>query len=152
VPPRTAATASIARKIEASRAGSLFLVGAGIAYLAIAVSTSQIHVDINLVIFLFLIAGLALHGRPLNYADAVKSAARQTGTMMLQYPIYGGIMGIMTATGLAVVIYQRRGGAARSQARLSFRVERLSPALAPPGPRPACRWPGRTGLAGVARA
>ena len=35
------------------------------------------------------------------YANAVKNAARQTGAMMLQYPIYGGIMGIMTATGLA---------------------------------------------------
>ena len=52
-------------------------------------------------IFLFLIAGLALHGSPLDYADAVKGAAKQTGSMMLQYPIYGGIMGIMTATGLA---------------------------------------------------
>ena len=115
VAPRAAASASFARKIEASRAGSLFLVGAGIAYLAIAGSTGQLHVDINLVIFLFLIAGLALHGRPLNYADAVKSAARQTGTMMLQYPIYGGIMGIMTTTGLAEVISRSVAAAASAQ-------------------------------------
>jgi short-chain fatty acids transporter len=49
----------------------------------------------------FLMRGLALHGSPVQYGDAVKNAARQTGAMMLQYPIYGGIMGIMTATGLA---------------------------------------------------
>jgi short-chain fatty acids transporter len=90
-----------ARRIERSPLGSLFLVAAGIGYVAVAWIGGHLNVDINLVIFLFLIAGLALHGSPLNYADAVKNAARQTGAMMLQYPIYGGIMGIMTATGLA---------------------------------------------------
>jgi short-chain fatty acids transporter len=81
--------------------GSLFLVAAGIAYIATAFYQGRLMVDANLVIFVFLIAGLALHGSPLNFADAVKNAAKQTGSMILQYPIYGGIMGIMTATGLA---------------------------------------------------
>jgi short-chain fatty acids transporter len=100
-PARSAARASFAGRLERSRVGSLFLVAAGVGYVALAWSSGTLNVDINLVIFLFLIAGLALHGSPLNYADAVKNAARQTGAMMLQYPIYGGIMGIMTATGLA---------------------------------------------------
>jgi short-chain fatty acids transporter len=38
------------------------------------------------------------------YAAAVKNAAKQTGPLMLQFPIYGGIMGVMTATGLAELI------------------------------------------------
>ncbi|MEX3955618.1 TIGR00366 family protein [Trinickia sp. EG282A] len=50
------------------------------------------------------IAGVILHGHPLAYADAVKNAAKQTGSMMLQYPLYGGIMGMMDATGLPDVI------------------------------------------------
>jgi short-chain fatty acids transporter len=82
----------------------LFLAAAGVAYVMVAWTNGQLTVDINLVIFLFLIAGLALHGSPVNYGEAVKNAARQTGAMMLQYPIYGGIMGIMTATGLAEII------------------------------------------------
>ena len=93
-----------ARRIERSALGSMFLAAAGIAYVAVAWMGGQLTVDINLVIFLFLIAGLALHGSPLNYGDAVKNAAKQTGSMMLQYPIYGGIMGIMTTTGLAQII------------------------------------------------
>jgi short-chain fatty acids transporter len=93
-----------ARRIERSAVGSLFLAAAGVAYVSVAWMSGQLTVDINLVIFLFLIAGLALHGSPVNYGDAVKNAARQTGSMMLQYPIYGGIMGIMTATGLAQII------------------------------------------------
>ena len=92
---------SFARRIDRSRIGSLFLVGSGAAYVVVAGASGRLAVDINLVIFLFLIAGLALHGSPVQYGEAVKNAARQTGAMMLQYPIYGGIMGIMTATGLA---------------------------------------------------
>src|SRR5258706_4233269 len=98
---RTPMRALFARRIERSPLGSLFLAAAGIAYVAVAWTSGQLTVDINLVIFLFLIAGLALHGSPLNYADAVKNAAKQTGSMMLQYPVYGGIMGIITAPGPA---------------------------------------------------
>jgi short-chain fatty acids transporter len=101
-PPMAAPHAQgVARALERSRIGSLFLAAGGIGYLAVQTRAGTLSIDINLVIFCFLIAGLALHGSPLNYADAVKNAARQTGSMMLQYPIYGGIMGIMTATGLA---------------------------------------------------
>jgi short-chain fatty acids transporter len=60
--------------------------------------------DINSVILLFLLLGLLFHWRPIAYVDAVKNAARVTGPLILQYPLYGGIMGIMTATGLAGVI------------------------------------------------
>jgi short-chain fatty acids transporter len=102
--PDTMARALFARRIERSALGSLFLAAAGVAYVVVAWMSGQLTVDINLVIFLFLIAGLALHGSPVNYGNAVKNAARQTGAMMLQYPIYGGIMGIMTATGLAQII------------------------------------------------
>lgn len=62
--------------------------------------------DINSVIFIFLCAGLLLHWRPIAYVNAVNQAARITGPLILQYPLYGGIMGIMTATGLAGVIAQ----------------------------------------------
>ena len=48
--------------------------------------------------------GLALQPSPLAYLEAVQDAAKETGGMILQFPLYGGIMGIMTATGLAGVI------------------------------------------------
>ena len=92
-PARTATRASFAGRVERSRAGSLFLVAGGVGYVALAWSSGTLNVDINLVIFLFLIAGLALHGSPLNYADAVKNAAKQTGAMMLQYPIMAASWG-----------------------------------------------------------
>ncbi|HEX3487134.1 MAG TPA: TIGR00366 family protein [Micropepsaceae bacterium] len=105
-PPLKTAQASFARRVENSPVASLFLVAAGIAYVVAAFVAGRLIFDANMVIFLFLIAGLALHGSPLNFADAIKGGAKQTGSMILQYPIYGGIMGIMTATGLAAEISQ----------------------------------------------
>ena len=74
--------------------------------------------DLNSVIVICLLLGLLFHWRPLAYVDAVRKAARVTGSMILQYPLYGGIMGIMTATGLGGVI---------SKAFLEFSTSRTLP-------------------------
>jgi short-chain fatty acids transporter len=85
---------------------NLILALAGIAYVGITWATTGFSLDIKSVIFIFLIFGLLLHWRPIAYVKAVNSAARITGPLMLQYPLYGGIMGMMTGTGLAGVIAQ----------------------------------------------
>jgi short-chain fatty acids transporter len=61
-------------------------------------------VDLNSVIITLFMLGMLLHWRPAAYIAAVKNAARVTGSLILQYPLYGGIMGIITTTGLAAVI------------------------------------------------
>jgi len=61
-------------------------------------------VDLNSVILILLMLGLLLHWRPVAYIAAVKNAARITGPLILQYPLYGGLMGIITTTGLAAVL------------------------------------------------
>jgi short-chain fatty acids transporter len=96
---------SFARWIEYSWLGSAFIGAAGIAFLVLArIEHVAAFSGVNAVIFVMFIAGVILHGYPLAYADAVKNAAKQTGSMMLQYPLYGGIMGMMDATGLPNVI------------------------------------------------
>jgi short-chain fatty acids transporter len=82
------------------------LVLAAAAYIARQIWLGKFNLDINMLILIFLAAGLALHARPVAYANAIQKAARVTGPLLLQYPIYGGIMGMMTATGLAGVIAQ----------------------------------------------
>src|SRR5712692_823129 len=49
--------------------------------------------DINSVILIFLLLGLVFYWKPIAYVEAVKNAARVTGPLILQYPLYGGIMG-----------------------------------------------------------
>lgn len=99
-----AGPATFALTVNRSRVGSLFMVALGVAYLAMTWSAKGVSLDVNTVILLLFVAGVLLHGYPVAYVDAMKNAAKQTGSMMLQYPIYGGIMGIMDATGLAGMI------------------------------------------------
>jgi len=90
-----------ARRMDRSPVGSLFLLAAGLAAILVLWLQGTFTFDINMVILIFLIGGIALHGSPIAYGAAMRDAARQTGSMMLQYPFYGGIMGIMSGTGLA---------------------------------------------------
>jgi short-chain fatty acids transporter len=96
---------SPARWLEYSPLGSIFIGLAGLSFLIVArVQHVAGFSGVNAVIFVMFCAGIVLHGYPLAYADAVKNASRQTGSMMLQYPLYGGVMGIMEATGLPDVL------------------------------------------------
>ncbi len=100
-PPAPDLSNSIARRMDRSPVGSLFLLAAGLAVVGVLWSQGALTFDVNMIILIFLIGGIALHGTPVAYGAAMKNAAKQTGGMMLQYPFYGGIMGIMSGTGLA---------------------------------------------------
>ena len=56
--------------------------------------------DLNLMNFVFLFAGLLAHGSPAAYARAVGEGTRGASGIILQFPFYAGILGIMKATGL----------------------------------------------------
>ena len=90
--------------MEQSFIGTAILLILGIGVLALTWHAHGFSLDINTTIMIFLLVGLALQGSPIAYANAIRGAAKQTGSMLLQYPFYGGIMGIMTGTGLAAVI------------------------------------------------
>ncbi len=57
-------------------------------------------VNLNSMIFTFLVLGLLLHGTPVRYARSVDGAARGAGGILLQFPFYFGIMGMMQGAGL----------------------------------------------------
>lgn len=57
--------------------------------------------DPNAINLLFLTGGLVLHGSLARYAAAVGDAVRGTSGIVLQFPFYAGIMGVMRDTGLA---------------------------------------------------
>jgi len=55
----------------------------------------------NQVNLLFLAFGLILHGTPRRYLRAVDDAVRGCSGIILQFPLYAGIMGMMKYSGLA---------------------------------------------------
>ena len=62
------------------------------------------NLSLNVVIMVFFIAGVILHITPINYVKAVNEAIKGAGGIVLQFPLYGGIQGIMVASGLAAII------------------------------------------------
>ena len=52
--------------------------------------------DLNSYNFLFLMAGLLLHWRPRSFTQAVNNAVPATSGVLIQFPFYGGIFGIVT--------------------------------------------------------
>lgn len=90
-----------AARLENSPVFSLLLAAMGAAYLAGHFYRSGFAINLDLVILIFLVAGLILHGRPIAYARAFNQAATVAGPLALQYPLYGGIMGLMVDSGLA---------------------------------------------------
>jgi short-chain fatty acids transporter len=110
--PEVAATAASlrgdptapARRLDNWPIWSWLLLAAAVAYLGYTWSTKGVTIDVNTIIFIFLMLGIGLHGAPINYVTAMNNAAKQIGSLVLQYPLYGGIMGMITATGLAGVI------------------------------------------------
>jgi short-chain fatty acids transporter len=104
--PEAAPVAGLAGARDRAWIFNVSIVAAVALYFGSQIVAGKFHLDLNALILIFLALGLLLHWRPIAYAGAISSAARVTGSLLLQYPLYGGIMGIMTATGLAGVIAQ----------------------------------------------
>lgn len=83
---------------------NLILVALGLGYIVMKLATGSFTMDLNMLVMIFLLLGLVTHWTPRAYLTAINNAARVAGPVLLQFPIYGGIMGVMTATGLADVI------------------------------------------------
>jgi short-chain fatty acids transporter len=58
------------------------------------------NIDLNVINLCLLILGLILHPSPLSYVRAITEASRGVGGIILQFPFYAGILGILSASGL----------------------------------------------------
>ena len=59
---------------------------------------------LNEIIMIMFAAGLILHGSPIAYMHAAGNAARGCAGIMIQFPLYAGIMALMVASGLMAQI------------------------------------------------
>lgn len=85
-----------AHKMDDSRFLAVLLLALGAAYLYAYFSSKGFVLGLNIVIALFLFAGLLAHGTPERYSRAVEESARGISGIVLLFPFYGGIMGLMT--------------------------------------------------------
>ena len=61
-------------------------------------------VDLNNYNFAFLIAGMLLHWTPHSYLRAAGKAVPMTSGVLLQFPLYAGIFGVLVGSGLTDVL------------------------------------------------
>ncbi|MFZ5824553.1 MAG: short-chain fatty acid transporter [Bacillota bacterium] len=105
-PAAAAAEKTPATVLENSVIVNALFALAGVVYLVKHFMDKGFDLNLNIVIMLFLVVGVILHKTPINYVRAINEAIKGAGGIALQFPLYGGIQGIMVSSGLAAVIAQ----------------------------------------------
>ena len=93
-----------AERLENSWILSMIIGALGIAFIVYYFVQNGFALTLDLVNFMFLFLGIIFHGTPRKYLIAVQEAVKGAGAIIVQFPFYAGIMGMMTASGLAGVM------------------------------------------------
>jgi short-chain fatty acids transporter len=101
VPERQAhPIAGVVDWLQESLAPALFIGGAGLLIAAWSLATGRIGLDINSANLIYLCAGIILQGGLRHYVEAISDGARGAGAIILQFPFYFGIIGVMKAAAI----------------------------------------------------
>jgi len=92
------------KRLETSRTITILCCLPGFAYIIWYFATNGFALNLNIVNFLFLIVGMALWETPIRYVHAVAEATKGVSGVILQFPFYAGIMGMMKFSGLVGII------------------------------------------------
>ena len=95
---------TLVEKFENHRSLSIFLAIAIFTYIAVTYTQKGFSLTLDFVSWTFLAFGLLLANSAMHYIKLVNNAAGTVGPIILQYPFYSGIMGLMATTGLMKVV------------------------------------------------
>jgi short-chain fatty acids transporter len=114
-------TATATRPTPAQRLENMWIINVALAAAGLAYFVrSGFTVDITSMVMLFTVLGLLLHWTPARFIAAFTNAAKTAGPLVLQYPLYGGIIALLAYApsrdvhSLAVVISNGISAAANS--------------------------------------
>lgn len=99
-------TMTPAERIENSSVSSIIIGAMGLVYIIWYFATKGFKLNLNIVNFTFLFLAIIFHGTPRKFLNALAIAVKGTGGIILQFPFYAGIMGMMVKSGLAAIISQ----------------------------------------------
>ncbi|WP_087016954.1 short-chain fatty acid transporter [Thaumasiovibrio subtropicus] len=88
-----------AEKLENSRWVNRLLAIIGFTYIFSYFANNGFALNLNIVNFIFLFTAILLHGTPKRLLAAIAEGTRNTTGILLQFPFYAGIMGMMVAKG-----------------------------------------------------
>ncbi|AND84902.1 TIGR00366 family protein [Clostridium tyrobutyricum] len=87
-----------AERLENSSVISVIIGCMGIIYTIYYFATKGFKLDLNVVNFTFLFLSILLHGTPRKFLNAAASGVKATTGIIIQFPFYAGIMGMMIGT------------------------------------------------------
>lgn len=91
---------AVSDKLNNSVVLQMIIVAMGLTYIVFHFYTKGLDLNFNIMIFVFIIAGLLLHKTPMRYVISMKESSSNISGILFQYPLYAGIMGIMMYSGL----------------------------------------------------
>ncbi|MGG7165358.1 TIGR00366 family protein [Clostridium ihumii] len=84
-----------ADKVENSPVISIILCVLGFIYIIYYFINNGVNLNLDIVNMIFLFLGILLHKTPKNYVNAIGEAAKGSAGIILQFPFYAGITGMM---------------------------------------------------------
>lgn len=93
----------VAERLETTRVVTLILGLFALLYL-VSFYVSGGALDINMVVLSFLALGLVLSPNAREYLAQVAEGAKAAGPIIVQFPFYGALMGVMVGTGLVTTL------------------------------------------------
>lgn len=103
-PPRDRRDMTPAERLENSPVISLLAGVLGLTYLIYYFVTQGFNLNINIVNFVFLTLAILFSGTPRRFLDGLEIAIKGTGGIVVQFPFYAGIMGMMAGSGLVAIV------------------------------------------------
>ena len=103
-PPRRPPNPTPAERMEHSVWPNILVASVGLGALVHHFATQGPSLSLNTVNLAFLCIGIALHGTPASLVAAAERGAGLLHGIVLQFPLYAGMFGIIKGTGLADVI------------------------------------------------
>lgn len=95
---------TFATRVENSRLISILLSIMGLSFCVHWFATKGFELDLNFFNFLMLFLGIAFHGTPKKFYLAFAEGIKMTWGIVLQFPFYAGIQGMMASSGLVPII------------------------------------------------
>ncbi|EZH66607.1 short-chain fatty acid transporter [Bacillaceae bacterium JMAK1] len=90
-----------ADRLENSQIISIVIGGLGLIFVVMHFINNGLDLNINIVNFAFLFLGILFHRTPRRFLKTVSEAVKNAGGIIIQFPFYAGIMGMMVGSGLS---------------------------------------------------
>ena len=95
---------TFAERVDNSPVTTLVIAVAGIVYLVYWFATQGFNLTLDIMNFLLLMIGILCHGSPRNLLNACEEGVRSAYGVLIQFPFYAGIQGMMASSGLVAII------------------------------------------------